>query len=136
MRKCSYVKIYVGYCERCGARVSDDEMAASIAAGSHLLLCRNCLIFAARIEDKRSSMWRHRPKPLLRIQRRREGFWSRRASPAFIFCAFGLTVGGLLLFAALVVGKNSPSADSGVTPPQQVVNSRHQIAPVKSEGGK
>ena len=136
MRKRGYVKIYVGYCERCGARVSDDEMAASNAAGAHSLLCHNCLISAARMEDKPPSVRRHRPKPPLMIPRKREGFWSRRASPAFIFCAFGLTAGGLLLFAALVVGKNPPPAASGVTLPQQVVNSQHQKAPVKPEGGR
>jgi len=136
MGKRGYVKIYVGYCERCGARVSDDEMAASNAAGSHLLLCHNCLISAARIEDRRLSVRQHRPKPLLRISRKGKGFWNRRASPAFIFCAFGLTAGGLLLFAALMVRKNSPTADSGVILPQQAVNSQHQKASVKPQDGR
>lgn len=105
MRNRDCLSIYVGYCEGCGRRVTDEEMAASMEARSNLLLCYDCLIRKAVtpfVEPEKRMRFRSK--------RSREWFLTRRASPTFIFCAFGITAGFLMLITAFLISPPRPSS--------------------------
>ena len=137
MAKRGFVRIYVGYCEGCGRRVTDEEMAASMAARSRLLLCHDCLIGRV-VGDLPVAGRADRARRVPPLRRCREGLLNRRASPTFIFCAFGLTAGFLMLFAALTLpahvgrrnpGKKAVTSESGSSRASSQTLRRRPVSP-------